>query len=51
MSWRLKFFDWLHRKLIVVEESTYSGTNFTGDLDLRLPEGEDWDEYLGKTHF
>ena len=51
MSWRLEFFDWLCRQLIVMEDWPYSHTYFTGDLDLPLPEGEDWDEYLGKTHF
>ena len=34
-----------------MEEWPYSGTNFTGDLGLPLPEGEDWDEDFGKTHF
>ena len=29
----------------------YAGIDFTGDLDLRLQEGKDWDEELGKTLF
>ena len=44
MSWRLKFFDWLHRQLIIVEDWPYSSTDFTDDLDPPLSEGEDWDE-------
>ena len=34
-----------------MEDWPYSSTYFTGDLDLPLPEGEGWDESLGKTHF
>ena len=34
-----------------MEDCAYSGTYFTGDSDLPLPKGEDWDEALGKTHF
>ena len=34
-----------------MEDWPYSGTDFTGDPDLPLSEGEDWDEALGKTHF
>ena len=34
-----------------MEDWPYSGTNFIDDLDLPLPEGEDWDEDLGETHF
>ena len=34
-----------------MEDLPYFGTYFTDDLDLPLPEGEDWDEYLGETHF
>ena len=51
MSWRPKFFDWLLRQLIVVEDWPYSGTDITGDAVLPLPAREDWDEALGKTHF
>ena len=51
MSWRPEFFVWLWRQLIVVEDWPYANTDFTGDLDLPLPEGEDWDEELGKTLF
>ena len=31
----------------MVEDWPYAGTDFIGDLDLPLPEGEDWDEELG----
>ena len=34
-----------------MEDWPYSGIDFTGDPNLPLPEGEDWDEALGKTHF
>ena len=34
-----------------MEDWPYAGTNFTRDPDLSLPEGEDWDEELGETHF
>ena len=51
MSWRPKFFEWLHRQLIVVEDFPDYNMDFTGDVDLPLPKGEDWDEVLVKTHF
>jgi len=51
MSWKPMFFIWLCHQLIIVEDWTYAGTNFTRDLDLPLPEGEDWDEELGKISF
>ena len=47
MSWRPKFFICLRRQLIVVEDWPYAGTNFMGDPDLPLPEGEEWEEDLG----
>ena len=47
MSWRPEFFGWLWRQLIVVEDWPYAGTDFTGDPDLPLPKGDDWDEELG----
>ena len=47
MSWRPEFFVWLQRQLIVVEDWPYVGIDFTGDPDLPLLEGEDWDEELG----
>ena len=47
MSWRLEFFIWLRRQLIMVEDWPYAGTNFMDDPDLPLPEGEEWDEELG----
>ena len=51
MSWRPEFFVWLWFQLIVVEDWPYAGTEFMGDPDLPLPEGEDWDEELGVTLF
>ena len=46
MSWRLEFFIWLRHQPIVVEDWPYAGTNFMGDSDLPLPEGEEWNEEL-----
>ena len=51
MSWRLDFFGWLWRQLIVVEDWPYARTDFTRDPDLPLPEGEDLDEDLGMICF
>ena len=34
-----------------MEDWPYAGTDFTGDPDLPLPEGDDWDEELGKTSY
>ena len=51
MPWRPEFFGWLRRQLIVVEYWPYAGTDFTGDPDLPLPEGDNWDEGLGKIIF
>ena len=51
MAWRPEFFIWLRRQLIIVEDWPYTGTDFTGDPYLSLPEGEDWDEELGKNSF
>ena len=48
MSWRPEFFRWLQHQLIVVEYWPYAGTDFTGDPNLPLPEGDDWDKELGK---
>ena len=49
MSWRLEFFGWLWRQLIMAKDWPYAGTDFAGDPDLPLPEGDDWDEELGMT--
>ena len=50
MSWRPYFFGWLRRQLIVVKDWPYADTDFTGDPDLPLPEGDYWDGELGMTH-
>jgi len=47
MSWHPEFFIWLRRQLIVIQDWPYAGTNFMGDPDLPLPEGEEWEEELG----
>ena len=49
MSWKPEFFRWLRHELIVVEDWPYAGTDFIGDPNLPLPEGDHWDEELGKT--
>jgi len=48
MAWRPEFFIWFRHQLIVVEDWPYAGIDFTGEPNLPLPEGEDWDEELGK---
>lgn len=47
MSYKPAFFSWLRRQLIVVEDWPYSGTDFRGDPDMPLPEGEDYDGDVG----
>lgn len=48
MARKPEFSIWLRDQLSVVNDWPYAGTNFTGDPDLTLPEGADWDEELGK---
>jgi len=40
MRYPPQFFAWLERKLLMVDDYAYPGTNFKGDLDLPLPLGE-----------
>ena len=35
----------------MVEDWPHAGTDFTGDPDLPLPEGDDWDKELGMIFF
>ena len=35
----------------MVEDWPYAGTDFTGDPDLPLSDGEDWDEEIGTSSF
>ena len=37
------FFPWLRGQLLMIEDYDYEGAYFWGDLDLVLPEGEEWD--------
>jgi hypothetical protein len=37
------FFTWLRCQLIVIEDFPYTGVDFQGNMELVLPEGEDWD--------
>ena len=41
------FFKWLRDQMIMVEDYAYAGIDFTGDLDLPLPLGEQWGD-IGK---
>ena len=41
------FFRWLRDQMLMVEDYAYSGTYFTGDLDLPLPPGGKWSD-IGK---
>ena len=36
------FFDWLDDQLLMIEDYTYVGTDFRGDLDLALLVDEQW---------
>ena len=36
--------------MLVVDDYGYAGIDFCNDLDLVLPEGDDWDSTLGKKH-
>ena len=36
------FFKWLQDQILMVEDYAYTGTDFTGDLSLPLPPGEQW---------
>ena len=41
------FFKWLRDQMLMVEDYTYVGTDFIGDLDLPLPPGGQWGD-IGK---
>ena len=41
------FFRWLWDQMLMVEDYSYAGTYFTGDLDLPLPPGGKWGD-IGK---
>lgn len=43
MFYKFAFFLWLRQQLIIVEDWPYCRTNFHGDPDMLLPEGEDYD--------
>lgn len=40
----------LDQDILVVDDYKYIGIDFFQDLDLALPEDEDWDAALGKKH-
>ena len=44
MSYNLAFFIWLSCQLIMVENWSYNRTEFRGDPDIPLPEGDDFDD-------
>ena len=39
-----QFLAWLDRRRLFVEDFPYAGTDFTGDVELALPPGMNWDE-------
>ena len=41
------FFSRLDHDILVVDDYGYTGIDFFHDLDLGLPDGEDWDASLG----
>ena len=38
------FLAWLDRQTLVVDDFPYGGVDFTGDAELALPPGTNWDE-------
>jgi hypothetical protein len=38
------FFSWLRQQFLWIEDFPYAGVDFSGSMDLIMPEGEDWDE-------
>lgn len=51
MSYRLTFFSWLRRQKIVVEDWPYNDTDFHGDLDMPLPDEEDFNDEGNKIFY
>ena len=41
------FFKWIRDQMLMVEDYSYTGTDFTGDLDLLFPPRGKWGE-IGK---
>ena len=48
MSFTPTFFQWLSIHLIMIKDNPYVEVDFSGDPNLILPEGEQWDD-IGKT--
>ena len=44
MSYRPTFFSWLRQQKIIMEDWPYNSTNFHGDPDMPLPDGEEFDD-------
>ena len=42
VKFRDPFFRWLRDQLLMVEDYTYVGIDFSGDPDLPLPPGAQW---------
>ena len=42
------FFIWLWDQILMVEDYTYAGMDFTGDPDLPLPPGGHWGDIGNK---
>ena len=43
-----EFLSRLDQEILVVDDYGYAGIDFRNDLDLVLPEGDEWDAALGK---
>jgi hypothetical protein len=43
------FFDWLRLQMLMVDDYAYVRLDFRGDLDLALPEDDQWGD-LGKKY-
>lgn len=44
-------FRWLDGQIVVVDDYVYVRVEFRGDLDMVLPDGEDFDDDLGEFFF
>jgi len=38
------YFHWLEDQVFSIQDFPYAGTDFTGDPDMVLPQGEQWDD-------
>ena len=47
VKFQAPFFHWLNDQILMIEDYAYTGTDFRGDPDLRLPPGAQWRD-IGK---